>query len=149
MRRSQNNNIEFRLLETAEGTEAYTMECARPLNSSKTGKCITLLYIKKTSLVFQVKEEKRYGVFTVSEHCTDMWKMRERHDDVVPSSILEAISGRLGTLAANIYGYRRCVQTPDETWRTLSAINRQYASSLIRLNVWNLKDYTTNEETRP
>lgn len=70
MRRSQNNNIEFRLLETAGGTEAHnvTRECARPLNSSDTGKYITLLYIKKASLVFQVKEEKRYGVFPVSEH---------------------------------------------------------------------------------
>lgn len=71
MRRSQNNNIEFRLLETAGGTEAYTRECARPLNSSENGKCITMLYIRKASLLFQVKEEKRHGVFPISEELKD------------------------------------------------------------------------------
>lgn len=71
MRRSQNNNIEFRLLETAGGTEAYTKECARPLNSSENGKCITMIYIRKPSLLFQVKEEKRHGVFPISELLKD------------------------------------------------------------------------------
>lgn len=57
-------------------------------------------------LSFQVKEEKRHGVFPKSEQANDAAEVG-RHDDRLPSSIpisTRSISGRLGTLAAIVTG---------------------------------------------
>lgn len=147
MRRSQNNNIEFRLLETAGGTEAYTRECARPLNSSETGKCITLLYIRKASLVFQVKEEKRHGVFPISEHCTDIWKSMTT---VYLRRSLLQFRGRWAPLQLTI-------TATDFVFKPLLKLGVLYPPSIANINAPSLsfasmfetwKTKPTNEETR-